>query len=60
MTSSDSIKLRGLLRLEMDLRESQDVSQELGWTYLEVKGMKKYIDSVVIYKVKQAHRLAKF
>jgi len=58
--SKDSIKLRGLLRLEMDLRESQDVAQELGWTYLEVKGMKKYVDSVVIYKVKQAHRLAKF
>ena len=60
LTKNDSIKLRGLLRMEMDLRESQDVAKEIGWTYFQVKGMKKYIDSVVTVEVKRANRVARF
>jgi len=60
LTKNDSIKLRGLLRMEMDLRESQDVAKEIGWTYFQVKGMNKYIDSVVTYKVKNTIRVARF
>lgn len=60
LTANDSIKLRGLLRMEMDLRESQDVARELGQTYKKMKTVDHYIDSVVAYRVKQAVRVARF
>lgn len=47
MTQGDSINLRKELRLYMDLRESERVSEEIGRMYQEHKRFYKILDSVL-------------